>query len=186
MVADKFHNAIFQSVTLRTAGFNSVDFSGISSITYLIMLFAMFVGGNPGGTAGGIKTTTLALLFLTFWANITGRSNIILQNRKIGYEIVYKAVTIVFAGLIMVFAGVFMLEVTQDIGLKAIIFEVISAIATVGLSIGGTSQLDSLGKIIVAFIMYSGRVGPLTLFMLLSNNRQSTRTNHLEAKILLS
>lgn len=185
-VADKFHNAIFQSVTLRTAGFNSVDFSGISSITYLIMLFAMFVGGNPGGTAGGIKTTTLALLFLTFWANITGRSNIILQNRKIGFETVYKAVTIVFAGLIMVFAGVFMLEVTQDISLKAIIFEVISAIATVGLSIGGTLQLDSLGKIIVAFIMYSGRVGPLTLFMLLSNNRQSTRTNHLEAKILLS
>lgn len=185
-LGDKFHNAIFQSVTLRTAGFNSVDFSKISNITYLTMLFAMFVGGSPGGTAGGIKTTTLAVLLMTFWANITGRSDVIVQNRKLGYETIYKAVTIVIAGLILIFFGVFILEVTQDISLKTIIFEVISAIATVGLSIGGTLQLDSLGKFILAFIMFSGRIGPITLFMLLNNNTQSSRTNHLEAKVLLS
>ncbi len=183
---EKIHNAWFQSVTLRTAGFHSVSFSGLSSPTFLVMLTFMFIGGSPGGTAGGVKTTTIGILAMTFWSNITNRSDVIIRNKRIAFTTVYRAVTIVFSGLIVVFLVVLMLELTQQIPAQAILFETVSALGTVGLSLGATSLLDEVGKVLIMLTMFAGRLGPVTLFMLVSEDRAPAASRRLEEKISLT
>ncbi|MDD3813623.1 MAG: potassium transporter TrkG [Desulfocapsaceae bacterium] len=185
-VADKIHNAWFQSVTLRTAGFNSVDLAGVMNPSCLIMICLMFIGGSPGGTAGGVKTTTIALLVMTFWASVTGRSEVIVQNRRIPPATVNRAITIVSSGALLWLVMVLMLEMTQQIPARELLFEVTSALGTVGLSLGATNHLDGIGKIIVMIAMFAGRIGPMTLFMLLSEDRSVPVTRCLDAKISLT
>jgi trk system potassium uptake protein TrkH len=183
----KIQNAWFQSATLRTAGFNSLDIAAIANPTFLLMLVFMFIGGSPGGTAGGVKTTTVGILALTFYANITNREEVILQNRRISAVTVYRAVTIVAAGLLLWFGVVLMLEVTQpQIPVRDLIFEVTSALGTVGLSTGATPLLDEIGKIIIIIAMFCGRIGPVTLFMLLSDGQKSSASRCPDAKIFLT
>lgn len=185
-VADKIHNAWFQSVTLRTAGFNSVDITGVMNPSWLIMICLMFIGGSPGGTAGGVKTTTIALLVMTFWASVTGRSEVIVQNRRIPQATINRAITIVCSGALIWFAVVLMLEMTQQIPARDIMFEATSALGTVGLTVGATSRLDVVGKIIVMLTMFVGRIGPMTLFMLLSEDRSVPVSRCLDAKVTLT
>ena len=170
-IPDKLLNAWFQSATLRTAGFNSVDVGQVANPTLLMMLIFMFIGGNPGGTAGGIKTTTFAILIMTFWASIQNRKELIIQNRQIRPGTIFQAITILFAGGLVWLTILLMLDVTQSIPTKSLMFETSSAIGTVGLSTGATGALDSIGKIIVMIAMFTGRIGPITFFMLLSNSR---------------
>jgi len=183
---NKIHNAWFQSATLRTAGFNSVGLAGVMSPTFLVMLCLMFIGGCPGGTAGGIKATTIAILAMTFWANITHRNGVILQNRNIRPGTIFRAITIVISGGMIWFFVVLMLEITQQIPARSIIFEATSAFATVGLSIGATAQFDQIGKLIVMLAMFLGRIGPLTLFMLLSDASFPPVSRCPDAKITLT
>ena len=186
-LCDKLNNAWFQSVTLRTAGFNSVDISHTTSPTFLIMLGLMFIGGSPGGTAGGIKTTTLGVLAMTFWASITNKNEIIVKHRKIPYGTIYRAITIVISGVCMWFIMVIMLEVTQQqISGRDIIFEVTSAIGTVGLSTGVTASLDEVGKVIIMIAMFAGRIGPMTLLMILSKDHSPPMSHSPETKISLT
>lgn len=185
-VADKIHNAWFQSVTLRTAGFNSVDIAGVVPSSSLIMIVFMFIGGSPGGTAGGVKTTTIALLFMTFWASVTGRSEVIAQNRRISSGTINRAITIVGSGALLWVVIVLMLEMTQQVPVRELLFEVTSALGTVGLSLGATNHLDNIGKIIVMLAMFAGRIGPMTLFMLLSEERSVSVSRCLDAKISLT
>lgn len=184
---NKIQNAWFQSATLRTAGFNSVDIANVASPTFLIMIFFMFVGGSPGGTAGGVKTTTIGILALTFWANISNRGNVIIQNRRIHASNIYRAVTIICAGMIIWFLAVLMLETTQtQLYAKDIIFEATSAIGTVGLSTGATQHLDEIGKVIIILAMFIGRIGPMTLFMLLNVEQTSSSNRYPDAEISLN
>ena len=183
---DKLHHAWFQSVTLRTAGFNSVDIAPISHPTYLLMLIFMFVGGSPGGTAGGIKTTTVAVLAVAFWTDIMHRSEIVVHNRRITPRTVYRAITIVMSGILLWMSVVFFLEVTQSISARDLVFEATSALGTVGLSTGATGQLDDIGKLTIVFAMFAGRVGPMTLFLLLSRQRVDTVPSCPDARIPLS
>ncbi|MHB1350981.1 MAG: potassium transporter TrkG [Desulfobulbaceae bacterium] len=185
-IADKIHNAWFQSVTLRTAGFNSLDVSGVTAPVFLVMLGWMFIGGCPGGTAGGIKTTTVAVLVLTFWQSIAGREEVIVRNRRIPPGTVNRAITIVVSGLLLWFILVLMLAITQQIPVRDLIFEVTSALGTVGLSTGATARLDGIGKIIIMWAMFIGRIGPMTLFMLLSEERSSRISRCLDARITLT
>jgi trk system potassium uptake protein TrkH len=185
-VADKIHNAWFQSVTLRTAGFNSVDIAAIISPTLLIMVMFMFIGGSPGGTAGGVKTTTIGILAMTFWANITNRNDVVTQNRRIHSSTVYRAITIVVSGMSVWFMVVLMLQVTQQISARDLIFEATSAIGTVGLSTGATFLLDEIGKIIIIIAMFAGRVGPMTLFMFLSEEQSVSASRCPEERISLT
>ncbi len=185
-VADKIHNAWFQSVTLRTAGFNSVDIAGVMNPSCLIMICLMFIGGSPGGTAGGVKTTTIALLVMTFWASVTGRSEVIVQNRRIPSATINRAITIVSSGALVWVVMVLMLEMTQQIPARELLFEVTSALGTVGLSLGATNHLDGIGKIIVMIAMFAGRIGPMTLFMLLSEERSVSASRYLDAKVSLT
>lgn len=170
-VADKMHNAWFQSVTLRTAGFNSVELAGIVSPTVLVMVVLMFIGGSPGGTAGGVKTVTIAVLIMTFWANIKNEKEIIIRNRRIHPTMIYRAITVIIAGMMVWFLVVLMLQVTQQISARELVFEATSALATVGLSIGATARLDEIGKIIVIMAMFVGRLGPMALVMFLSKEQ---------------
>ncbi|MCG6880079.1 MAG: potassium transporter TrkH [Deltaproteobacteria bacterium] len=185
-IMDKLHNAWFQSATLRTAGFNSVDVAGIISPTFMVMICFMFIGGSPGGTAGGVKTTTMGILVMTFWANINNRKSIIFQNRRLPSATIHRAITIVICVAVVWFAVVLMLDVTQEISGRDIVFEVTSAIGTVGLSTGATLKLDEIGKVIIMIAMFAGRIGPMTLFMLLSEDVSVPESSCPDVKINLT
>ena len=185
-IADKFHNAWFQSVTLRTAGFNSIPLESVIGPTFLMMICMMFIGGSPGGTAGGVKTTTVGVLAATFWSCAAGYDDISMQNRRVLPQTVFKAVTIVTSGTFLLFLITLMLEATQNISARDLIFEAASALGTVGLSTGATGKLDSIGKIIIMLAMFAGRIGPVTLFTLLSRERPGKAENLLEARINLT
>jgi trk system potassium uptake protein TrkH len=183
---DKINNAWFQSATLRTAGFNSIDIAATSPPTYLIMLIFMFIGGSPGGTAGGIKTTTLAVFILCMSSIAKGSSNIVIKKQKIEQETVYKAIAVIGAGFAALLISIIALELTQLISVKDIVFEAVSALGTVGLSTGATSRLDGVGKVIIMAVMFLGRIGPLTMFMILSNPLLTERALYPSAKITIT
>jgi trk system potassium uptake protein TrkH len=184
--ADKLHNAWFQSVTLRTAGFNSVDISGVLGPTFLVMLSFMFIGGSPGGTAGGVKTATIGVLAMTFWASITGHSEVIAQNRRIPQSTINRAITVVGSGVLVWFFAVLAIQITQQLPVRELVFEVTSALGTVGLSQGATPYLDGIGKIIIILTMFIGRVGPMTLFTLLSLDVAQVDSRCPDARITLN
>ncbi len=165
----KIGNAWFQSVTLRTAGFNSIDIAKTYPATQFIMMIWMFIGGSPGGTAGGIKTTTIAVVLLAAINAARGRSAINIFRKRIPLQTLYKALAITTLGSLGVIAGIIAMQVTQPIPAHAIVFEVLSATGTVGLTVGATSQLDGIGKIIIIACMFVGRVGTLTFFVFLTD-----------------
>ncbi|NLF92633.1 MAG: potassium transporter TrkH [Oligosphaeraceae bacterium] len=182
----KLSHAWFQSVTARTAGFNTVPVAGIAVPGYLLLLLLMFIGGSFGGTAGGIKTNTFAVIVLSFRAAVTGRRSIILAGRRILPETVLQALAIVTAALLTLVLAILMLITTQDIPARDIIFEATSALATVGLSTGATAELDGIGKLIIMAVMFIGRIGPLTFFLLLSEDRKAREPGLPAAKVRLS
>lgn len=165
---DKCLNAWFQSATLRTAGFNSLDTAAVSSPAFLMMLLFMFVGGSPGGTAGGVKTVSIGLLAMTFRTHIASHREVVIHRRRIPAESVYRAITVVAAGAAVWSLVAIMLAVTQSLPFRDLVFEATSALGTVGLSTGATPRLDEIGKVIVMIAMFAGRIGPVSLFMLLN------------------
>lgn len=165
---DKLSNAWLQSVTLRTAGFNSVDLAQAVPPTTSFMLLWMFIGGSPGATAGGIKTTTAAVLALAVAATVRGHPIAQVFHRRIPHSTVYRATAIATAGVVSVVLAYMAVILTQKLDSGVALFEVVSALGTVGLSIGGTAKLDDLGKLIIVTCMFAGRLGPLTLFVFLS------------------
>lgn len=168
---DRLNNAWLQAVTLRTAGFNSVDFAAMGSATLTLSLVFMFIGGNPGGTAGGIKTTTAALMLLGVIRTALGREATVVFKRGIAPESERRATVVFTTALFGALVFVMALQLTQSMPPHVAAFEVVSALGTVGLSIGGTALLDDVGKVIIIACMFIGRVGGLTLLMFLSSRR---------------
>lgn len=162
--------SIFQSVTARTAGFNTVDFSLISQPMLIFFIFLMFIGASSGSTGGGIKTSTFALLILSAYSTIMGKRNFELGRYAISYELMNRAFSIAFFASGIVFVGVFILTISDPhIPIMQLVFEEVSAFATVGLSTGITASLSTTGKIVLMCSMFIGRVGILTLAFTLSN-----------------
>ncbi|RDY25607.1 Trk family potassium uptake protein [Romboutsia weinsteinii] len=160
--------SFFQSVTARTAGFNTVDLALLHEGSIFVMIILMFIGASPASTGGGIKVTTLATLILTVRGFIFGKSDIEVYERRIGQSTVRKSLGIFFIGISMVVIGTLLISVTDPkFTLVEAGFEVVSAFATVGLSIGGTPSLSTIGKILIMIFMFMGRVGSLTIFMAL-------------------
>lgn len=184
-IMDKISNAWFQSATTRTAGFNSVDLSNINMGTYLLMIGLMIIGGSPGSTAGGLKTTTIGVFLLVFWNTLKGENNII-RNRAIKFETVQKAITLIFIYLFILSLSILMLLTTQSADPLKLIFEVTSALGTVGLTMGATTTLDGVGKIIIIATMFLGRVAPATLLCYLNSKITDTRVSYPDAKISLT
>ena len=182
---DKINNAWFQSVTARTAGFNSVDLSNINMGTFLLMNALMIAGGSPGSTAGGLKTTTVGLFFITFWNTIRGRDNII-RNRAIRLDTIQKAITLTVVYFLILTIAILMLLTTQSANPLKLIFEAVSALGTVGLTMGATTALDGVGKIIIITTMFLGRVAPATLLCYLNTRIADSRIGYPDAKISLT
>lgn len=157
-------NSFFQSVSPRTAGFYSVDMSKIRETTIFSTIMLMFIGGSPGSTAGGIKTTTFACLLLTTISVVKGEEDVNCLNRRLPFETIKRAVSIFLIGLAIVFLTAIILTIT-DSSLKFInlLFESTSAFGTVGLTTGITDKLSTLGRLVITLTMYIGRVGPLTM-----------------------
>jgi trk system potassium uptake protein TrkH len=168
-------NALFLAVTPRTAGFNSVATAAVKPATLWITMVLMFLGGSPGSTAGGIKTTTVALLTLVILAALRGRTHVRAFGFRVSQRSVYRAAAVTVLALLTMGTVVVVLQLTQEMPLDMAAFESLSALGTVGLSIGGTERLDAVGKLIVGVTMFTGRVGPLTLFMFLSARTASDR-----------
>jgi potassium uptake TrkH family protein len=162
--------SIFQSVSARTAGFNTVDFSLISQPMLIFFIFLMFIGASSGSTGGGIKTSTFALLILSAYSTIIGKRNFELGRYSISYELMNRAFSIAFFASGIVFIGVFILTITDpQIPILQLVFEEVSAFATVGLTTGITPNLSTAGKIVLMCSMFIGRIGILTLAFTLSS-----------------
>lgn len=185
---DKVTNAMFASVTPRTAGFNAVSVADMSMTSRLLTIILMFIGGSPGSTAGGVKTTGISVLFLTVVCVIRGRHDPEAFGRRIDKRYVYKAFAIVALALTLVL-GVTMwmsyFESGKGTNMETLIFEATSAFATVGLSEGITPGLQTGSKIGLIFGMYLGRVGPVTVLLALSRQKPPAQISYPEAKILI-
>ncbi|HLG34701.1 MAG TPA: potassium transporter TrkG, partial [Bacteroidia bacterium] len=166
--------SIFQSVTTRTAGFNTVDIGTLSSTILLIMIFLMFIGASSGSTGGGIKTSTFALIFLSAWSTIRGKQQLEMFRHTISFDLLNKALTIFLFASTFCLLGTIALSVTDpEINILSLVFEEVSAFATVGLSTGITADLSVVGKFILIITMFIGRTGPLTLAYSLSRRAAS-------------
>jgi trk system potassium uptake protein TrkH len=181
---DKVVNALFQSVTLRTAGFNSVTMSELAPVTILLMLLFMFIGASPGSTGGGIKTTTAFVLLAAIPALFRQRPQVVVFGRTLGLETVYRSAAIGTTTVVVLFVTAALLLTTQAIAFDSVLFEAFSAVGTVGLSLGATTLLDSFGKVVIMIAMLAGRVGPLTLVLLLGRHLDS-RVTYPEARIMV-
>ena len=183
--SDKLLNSFFHSVSARTAGFGSVDLSNISCGSYLTLVFLMIVGGSPGGTAGGIKTTTFAILVITCINIFSGRKNVV-RNKEIPYETIYKAIGLIFVYLLVLTISIILLITTQSVSHSKLAFEAVSAMGTVGLSMGATPLLDTFGKIVIILTMFLGRVMPAMIVYYLNSKITEFDVSYPKAKISLT
>lgn len=170
----KFTASMFQSVTTRTAGFNTIDLAQMHDSSKLLTVILMFIGGSPGSTAGGMKTTTVALVILLIVSVVRGRQDVEFSKRRISYDNVNRALTVVGVGLSLGFVVTFLLSITEKgTDFITLLFEAISALGTVGLSLGFTSSLTPFGQLIIIFTMFAGRVGALTIVFALAAKQQN-------------
>lgn len=183
---DKILNSIFSSITPRTAGFTTIATEEMTKGSKLITIILMFIGGSPGSTAGGLKTSTFGIIIFTIISVIRGREDTEAFGRKFSKEIVYKSFSLLIIGITLVICAT-MILLTTEYGetFMSILYESTSAIGTAGLSVGVTQKLSRIGKIIIIIMMYIGRIGPLTLVLALTNNKKKTGIRYPEAKILI-
>ncbi|HAA00153.1 MAG TPA: potassium transporter TrkG [Flavobacteriales bacterium] len=189
---EKVVTALFQSVTTRTAGFNTVDIGSLSTPTLIFFMFLMFVGASSNSTGGGIKTSTFAILWASTVATMRERKNVELFKRTISSETVLKAFTILLFFIAWNLIAILMLMVTEQDAIYYgqhteldVIFEQVSAFGTVGLSTGVTSSLTVAGKIIITLSMFTGKIGALTLAYLFGKKALSTNYKYPKANALV-
>lgn len=160
---DKMQIAFFQSITTRTAGFATLPQENLTNASAIICLILMFIGGSPVGTAGGIKTVTIVVLFATTIATVRGKNEVTLFQRNLSKQVTRKAVAVAFSSFIIVALSTILLSLSTDAPALDVVFETVSATATVGLSRNLTSSLNVWGKLILSATMYFGRIGPISL-----------------------
>jgi trk system potassium uptake protein TrkH len=168
--------SLFHSTTTRTAGFNTVDYFSLSHGTLVMTFIMMVIGGSPGSTAGGVKTTTVAILFLTVVSRVRGKRDVEFGNKAIAERSVINAITLLILSVAYIMSVVLLLQITElgsvshvevEGSLMMLSFESVSAFGTVGLSMGATAGLSLVGKIIICITMFIGRLGPLSFYSLL-------------------
>lgn len=188
-IGQKVVASMFHSVTPRTAGYNTLDLNALTMPSRFITMILMFIGGSPGSTAGGLKTTTFGLMILSIIAVFKGSDEINFAGRRISKEAVSRALAIVFISAIWVVTMTFFLTVFEPThSLESIIFESLSAFGTVGLSLGITPTLGVMGKVVLTIMMFFGRLGPLTIVLALSKKASKSGRDLLrypEGKIIV-
>lgn len=173
-IGGKFLSGFFHSVTPRTAGFNTLPMDKLLMGTIVMTMVFMFIGAGTAGTAGGVKVTTVGVIVASILSTLKGRKETESFNRKLPRDLVNKSLAIITLAILWVLSVIFILSITEDASFHEIVFEAISAFGTVGLSLGITTQLSVVGKLVVVITMFVGRIGPLTLFMALAQRRQVT------------
>jgi trk system potassium uptake protein TrkH len=181
--SDRLFASYFQSVTTRTAGFNTIDTSNISKGSSFISGILMFIGASPGSTGGGVKTTSLVVVLVAVIAMFRGHKDVNIFKRKVSERIIKKVMALVAASISFLTLMIFLLLIFEPFTSEKIIFEAISAFGTVGLSMGITNSLSGAGQVIIVLLMYLGRVGPLTLMFAISETKDRSYFTYTEEKI---
>jgi len=182
---EKFLASLFQSVTARTAGFNTVNIAGLRPITLFMMSILMFIGASPGSTGGGIKTTTFFILILSIITILRDQRFNTIFRRRIPFQVVNRAFAILVAAIALVILGTLLLGFTEKFTFIQIYFETISAFGTVGLSTGITPHLSDFGKIVIMLMMFVGRIGPLTMVLAIRNLQRTKLVTFPEERVMV-
>lgn len=176
-------DSLFQSVTTRTAGFNTIDLTKMHYLSLFFMTLLMFIGASPGSTGGGIKTTTFFIVIVSLFKILKGKTEIVIFNRRISNEVVLKSFAVLTTYFMVIFIGTLFLMFHTSYGFLNTMFEVVSALGTVGLSLGVSAEVGVYGKLILIIIMFVGRVGPVSLAMLTFRKHQETKIKYPEESI---
>ena len=184
---EKILVSFFQTVTMRTAGFASIDYTKANPSTLLLYCIQMFIGGSPGGTAGGVKTTTVLVVLLFIHSEIYEKKSINFRHHTISYEMARKSLMIFIIFTVLILSSVFFLSITDpQAPLLYTLFETISAICTVGVTANLTPTLSMIGQIIIMILMFIGRIGPLTVLLSFSNRKkQDSKIKYAKASLLI-
>lgn len=182
---DKIIASFFQSVTLRTAGFNTISLVELRPATIFISYILMFIGASPGSTGGGIKTTTFAIIIYYVRGILKSKEHIEIFNRRIDWETMNKALAIIIISLAYIIILTIILLTLEDLPIERILYEVISAFATVGLSLNVTSQLGTLSRLLIIFTMFVGRLGPMTIALAFTEQKKKSSLKFPKEDILV-
>ncbi|MEK4947499.1 TrkH family potassium uptake protein [Carnobacterium sp. FSL W8-0810] len=172
---EKVLASFFQTVTMRTAGFATLDYELIKPFSLFFFIGTMFIGGSPGGAAGGIKTTTFALVALLVISEIKGQKHVNYSHHTIPLEIIRRAIVIVATFSLFLIAGVSVLMLVEDQPFLYLLFEAVSALATVGVSVNLTPELSHISQVVLMILMFIGRIGPITILLSLSRKSKKTK-----------
>ena len=192
----KILKSAFQSTTLRTAGYYTIPQEALTSVSKLLSICLMFIGGSPASTAGGIKTVTLGVIILLVINYIKGREEINVFNRRISPNAINRAIVVISISMFIVIVGISALLITEkfetekiidftrsqniNLSVEDIVFEVISAFTTVGINLGVTSKLTFAGKIVIILLMIIGRLGPITISIALFKKHKETKQSKVQ------
>jgi trk system potassium uptake protein len=184
-IQGKVLSAYFQSVSPRTAGYNTLPIGELYNATLFLIVILMFIGASPASTGGGIKTTSLAVLSSAVWSMTKGTEHPELYERRLAEQIIYKAFSLVVFSLLLVIVVTMGLCITEKFPFLNILFEVVSAFGTVGLTTGITPNLSVPGKVMIILTMFAGRVGPITLAFALGQRKIKALYKHPEGKVII-
>ena len=182
-VVSKVSTAFFHSASGRTAGFTTVSFENMELHSSFFITGLMFIGGASASTAGGVKVNTIAVLMAAVLSSIAGRSHATAFGREVPPPPVFRALTVLVLGIVMVFAVAFFLTMSEGLPLIQTLFETVSAFSTVGLSTGITGELSPVGRLIIILTMYFGRIGPLTLALVLAQKEETATYRYAEERV---
>lgn len=176
-IGDKILASLFHSVSPRTAGFNTIPLDQMNNGTMFIMIVLMFIGGSPAGTAGGIKTVTMGIIVFFLISVVSSKDETEVFNRRIPDDLVKRSLAIMMISLTIVITVTIVLSISEHFDFMSVLFETVSAFATVGLTLGITSKLTIIGKLIICVTMFIGRLGPMTLAVALATNAKKNKTS---------
>lgn len=184
-VGDQILAALFDSVTARTAGFNTVDTAGLSDAGKLLTIALMFIGGSPGSTAGGVKTTTIVVLFLYSFSYMRSNRSTSIFGRSLEDDALRKASAVFFTNLMLALGVIIIISSIQRLPVLDLMFEAFSAIGTVGMSTGLTRELNDIARVLIIFLMYCGRVGSLSFANALAGKKKNAPVKDAVEKITI-
>jgi trk system potassium uptake protein TrkH len=178
-------DAYFQSVTARTAGFNTIPLDSLHPSSIIVLMMLMLIGASPGSTGGGMKTTTAALIFISIFNTFKGSTKVLLFKREIPLSNVLKAFTIMFTFLLLCIVGAVLVSAASEASMQAAFFEVTSALGTVGLSLGITATSGAFAKTVLILLMFAGRIGPFTMFLFLLGREKVSRLEYPQERVIM-
>jgi trk system potassium uptake protein len=184
-MSGKILSSYFQSVSPRTAGYNTLNLADLTMATQFLMVILMFIGASPSSTGGGIKTSTFGSMVVAVIAMIRGKEEAEIFNRRIPKEQIYKALSVTMLALFLVLFITMVLSITENADFLYILFETVSAFGTVGLTLGLTTKLTIIGKLLISFTMFAGRVGPVTIALSIGEKRRKANYAYPEEKIIV-